>query len=59
MKFFSFVKNNLHRIATVVIIAVLVLATCVLCTGCQGLIPLNDSSGNVIVTGHDQVTEVC
>ena len=52
----EFVHKHANKIAWLIVVIVIVIAL----ASCQGLVPLNDSSGNTIVVGHDQnVMEVC
>ena len=52
----EFVYKHRKKIAYLLIALVVIIAF----ASCQGLVPLNDSSGNTILVGHDQnVTEVC
>lgn len=52
----EFVHKHANKIVWLIVAIVIVIAL----ASCQGLVPLNDSSGNTILVGHDQnVTEVC
>ena len=54
------IKEFVYKHRKIIAYLLIALVVIVAFASCQGLVPLNDSSGNTILVGHDQnVTEVC